>query len=128
MQLYVHCSVRRLRGRPPTSLAMTIDKDLSCTQDRLTLLRSKEELDHLLSLAQDHDQWRWTIEQITEIAEAFKSDLLFFSILLVHATYWYFYGRCVNKSTLKKKKDSTCIDCTVVERTTSLPTSSAQRP
>ena len=73
MQLYFHRTKKRFRGRPTTTLPVIINKDLSQTQDNLSL-KSTEDLKYLRSLAQDRDQWKSLTKQIVEIAEASRSD------------------------------------------------------
>ena len=73
MQLYVHRTEKRFRGRPTTTLPVIINKDLSQIQDNLSL-KSTDDLKYLRSLAQDRDQWRSLTKQIVEIAEASRSD------------------------------------------------------
>ena len=57
MQLYFHRTEKRFRGRPTTTLPVIISKDLSQTQDNLSL-KSTDDLKYLRSLAQDLDQWK----------------------------------------------------------------------
>ena len=73
MQLYFHRTEKRFRGRPTTTLPVIINKDLSQTQDNLSL-KSTDDLKYLRSLAQDRDQWKSLTKQIVEIAEASRSD------------------------------------------------------
>ncbi|RUS72521.1 hypothetical protein EGW08_019717 [Elysia chlorotica] len=73
MQLYFHRTEKRFRGRPTTTLPVTINKDLSQIQDNLSL-KSTDDLEYLRSLAQDRNQWKSLTKQIVEIAEASRSD------------------------------------------------------
>ena len=54
MQLYFHCTEKRFRGRPTTTLPVIINQDLSQIKDNLSL-KSTGDLKHLRSLAQDRD-------------------------------------------------------------------------
>ena len=72
-QLYFHRTEKRFRGRPTTTLTVIINKDLSQSQDKLSL-KSTDDLKHLRSLAQDRDQWKSLTKQVVEIAEASQSD------------------------------------------------------
>ena len=73
MELYLHRTEKRFRGRPTTTLPVIINKDLSQIQDNLSL-KSTDDLKYLRSLAQDRDQWKTLTKQIVEIAEASRSD------------------------------------------------------
>ena len=73
MQLYFHCTEKRFRGRPTTTLPVIINKDLSQIQDNLSF-KLTDDLKYLRSLAQDRDQWKSLTKQIVEIAEASRSD------------------------------------------------------
>ncbi|RUS75987.1 hypothetical protein EGW08_016232 [Elysia chlorotica] len=73
MQLYFHRTEKRFRGRPTTTLPVTINKDLSQIQDNLSL-KSTDDLEYLRTLAQDRNQRKSLTKQIVEIAEASRSD------------------------------------------------------
>ena len=88
MQLYFHCTEKRFRGRPTTTLPVIINKDLSQIQDNPSL-KSTDDLKYLRSLEQDRDQWKSLTKQIVEIAEAsWSSDQDAKSELVKYQSLW----------------------------------------
>ena len=73
MQAYFELLTNRFRGRPLTTLPVTLNKELSQAFPHMKL-KTAEDLKDLRSLAQDRDHWRVFTRRITEFAQASNSD------------------------------------------------------
>ena len=73
MEFYYTEFGKRYRGRPITTLPIVINKELSQSHPNLSL-KTKEDLNHLRSLAQNRNHWNRLTKGIIEVAEASCSD------------------------------------------------------
>ena len=74
MAFYFHDNAERARGRPITTLPMTLSNDLKILQNRSISLTSQKELETLRKIAERRQDWITFTANIKKAAEAARSD------------------------------------------------------
>ena len=74
MTFYFNTTNKRARGRPITTLPITLNNDLKRLQDNTIQLVTQKDLDTLKDTAQQRGEWSAFIAWIKRTAEAAKSD------------------------------------------------------
>ena len=74
MDAYFTLDGKRSRGRPVTTMPITLNKDLSRLPTGTLQLKQKADLDGLRSKAHDRQAWRGLTTEIQEAAEASRSE------------------------------------------------------
>ena len=74
MDAYFTLDGKRSRGRPVTTMPITLNKDLSRLPTGTLQLKQKADLDGLRSKAHDRQAWRGLTTEIREAAEASRSE------------------------------------------------------
>ncbi|GFS01206.1 hypothetical protein ElyMa_004575400 [Elysia marginata] len=75
MQFYFVENNRRPRGRPITALSVTLNNDLKHVQSEKMTLTSQKDLDLIRDIAENRDEWRTFIAELSRgAAEAARSD------------------------------------------------------
>ncbi|GFR88613.1 hypothetical protein ElyMa_000774300 [Elysia marginata] len=75
MQVYFVENNKRPRGRPMTSLPVTLNNDLKHVPGEKMTLTSQKDLDLIRDFAESRDEWRNFIAEIIRgAAEAVRSD------------------------------------------------------
>ncbi|GFR64503.1 hypothetical protein ElyMa_000179900 [Elysia marginata] len=74
MAFYFHDNAKRARGRPITTLPMTLNKDLKILQNRSISLTSQKDLETLRKIAERRREWITFTADIKKAAEAARSD------------------------------------------------------
>ncbi|GFS18388.1 hypothetical protein ElyMa_001520900 [Elysia marginata] len=66
MQFYFVENNKRPRGRPITTLPVTLNKDPKYVPGKKMTLTSQKDLDIMRDIAENRDEWRTFIEEIEE--------------------------------------------------------------
>ncbi|GFR66246.1 hypothetical protein ElyMa_005553800 [Elysia marginata] len=75
MQFYFGENNKRPRGRPMTTLSVTLNNDLKHIPGEKMTLTSQKDLDLIRDIAENRDEWRTFIAEIRRGAdEAVRSD------------------------------------------------------
>ena len=74
MQFYFTGSGEKFRGRPVTTLPVTLNNDLKRMHNNNIQLTSANDLQNIQNMAADRKQWRKLCTHIRKAAEAAKSD------------------------------------------------------
>ena len=74
MAFYFHDNAKRARGRPITTLPMTLNNDLKILQNRSISLTSQKDLETLRKIAERRQEWITFTADIKKAAEAARSD------------------------------------------------------
>ncbi|GFR73533.1 hypothetical protein ElyMa_002139500 [Elysia marginata] len=74
MAFYFHDDAKRARGRPITTLPMTLNNDLKILQNRSISLTSQKDLETLRKIAERRQEWITFTADIKKAAEAARSD------------------------------------------------------
>ena len=74
MAFYFHDNAKRARGRPITTLPMTLNNDLKILQNRSISLKSQKGLETLRKIAERKQEWITFTADIKKAAEAARSD------------------------------------------------------
>ena len=73
MVFYFHDNAKRARGRPITTLPLTLNNDLKRLQNRSISLTSQKDLDTLRKIAEIRQEWITFTADIKKAAEAARS-------------------------------------------------------
>ena len=72
---YYHDNTKRARGRPITTIPMTLNNDLKILQNRsISLASKKKDLETLRKIAERRQEWITFTADIKKAAEAARSD------------------------------------------------------
>ena len=74
MAFYFHDNAKRARGRPITTLPMTLNNDLKILQNRSISLTSQKDLETIKKIAKRRQEWTTFTADIKKAAEAARSD------------------------------------------------------
>ena len=74
MAFYFHDNAKRARGRPITTLPMTLNNDLEIMQNRSISLTSQKDLETIRKIAKRRQEWTTFTADIKKAAEAARSD------------------------------------------------------
>ncbi|KAK3744074.1 hypothetical protein RRG08_018703 [Elysia crispata] len=74
MAFYFHDNAKRARGRPITTLPMTLNNDLKILQNRSISLTSQKDLETIRKIAERRQEWTTFTADIKRAAEAARSD------------------------------------------------------
>ena len=74
MTFYYQEQTKRTKGRPITTLPVTLDNDLKRLNDKSLRLTSYTQLENIKTIAQNRDEWTAFTTLIHKTAEAAKSD------------------------------------------------------
>ena len=74
MAFYFHDNAKRARGKPITTLPMTLNEDLKILQNRSLSLTSQKDLETLRKIAERRQEWITVTADIKKAAEAARSD------------------------------------------------------
>ena len=74
MAFYFHDNAKRARGRPITTLPMTLNNDLKILQNRSISLTSQKDLETLRKIAERRQEWFTFTADIKKAADAARSD------------------------------------------------------
>ena len=74
MLLFYIDNAKRARGRPITTLSMTLNNDLKILQNRSISLTSQKDLETLRKIAERRQEWITFTAYIKKAAEAARSD------------------------------------------------------
>ena len=74
METFFVPKVDKFLGRPITAMLQVMSKELSRIPTGELKLKTKNDLDHLISIAKDRTQWKRISVTIREAADASKSE------------------------------------------------------